>query len=63
MDPDTLKRGAKLMDAHLVVVATPDIPKEEIQKWQAAYEALKADGIVNKVFKQYDIRLKDDSSL
>jgi len=58
LDPNTLKRGAKVMDAHLVVVATPDVPKAEIEKWQAAFESLKVDGTVNRVFRQYDVQLK-----
>ncbi len=47
------------MDAHLVVAATPDVPKTEIEKWQAAYESLKADGTVNRIFGQYDVQLKN----
>jgi hypothetical protein len=59
IDPSSLKRGAKIMDANLAVFGTPDIPIEEIEKWRATFTALKADGTVNRVFKQYDIQLNE----
>jgi hypothetical protein len=59
LDPNAFKRGAKVMDAHLVVVTTPDVPKAEIEKWQAAYKSLKADGTVNRAFMQYDVQPKN----
>lgn len=56
VDIATLRRGARLMDARLLLVASADVPYTEIVSWRQAFEMMKADGTVDRIFKQYDIQ-------
>lgn len=54
---DSIQRGRKLMDARLSMAASADVDDAEIQKWRAAFDAMKADGTVERAYRKYDIQL------
>ncbi len=56
IDPATLKRGAVLREIEFWVAASADVPAAEIEKWRTAFEAMRKDGTVEKIYKTYDYK-------
>lgn len=57
IDTATLVRGARIMDARLSLVASVDVPAAEIARWRRAFQAMKADGTVERLYRRYDIQV------
>lgn len=56
IDAGTLTRGARFMDARLILMASADVPAAEILRWRQAYQAMRADGSVDRIYRRYDIQ-------
>lgn len=57
LDPKQLKRGAVASRVGIYLAASPQVPKEELDKWRAAFEALKKDGAYDRIIKAYAYEL------
>jgi len=55
IDVGTLVRGARVRDARLILVASADVPAAEIARWRRAFQAMRADGTVGRLYRRYDI--------
>lgn len=52
-----LRRGAVLRRAEIHLAASVDVPVEELARWKAALDAMKADGTYRRILADYDYDL------
>jgi polar amino acid transport system substrate-binding protein len=53
VDPSELEEVFSVREAHLYIAFSSDVPDELIASWQAAYDELKAAGVVDQITKKY----------